>query len=197
MADQLATPGDLASLLQKDIGAINMASATLAIEVCTAVVQAAAGGQRIVLVAGDTVTLYGGDGRDLRLPQRPIVSIESVTYDGTLLGEGTASGTWRRTATGLWRDLGWSECAWEPAAPTVVVYTHGYIDGAQDLQLGRGTVLSLARGLSTNPDGTVREQIDDYSVAYEKASAALDASPSLKALLRRQYGRRAAMVRVA
>jgi hypothetical protein len=51
-------------------------------------------------------------------------------------------------------------------------------------------------GLFVNPSGVVREQIDDYAVAYAEADAALAAQPSLMALLRRQYGRKAAMVRV-
>lgn len=195
MADQLATVADLENLLQVAPGSLSVPSATLALEVCTAVVQGAAG-QRIVLVAADTETHYGGDGSTIRLRQQPIVSIESVTYNGTLLSQGTASGTWRRTATGIWRDLGWTECVWEPAPPTVVVYTHGLLDGNQDLQLGRGMVLSLARGLTSNPDGTLREQIDDYSVAYAEAEAALEARPGAAKLLRRQYGRRGAMTRI-
>lgn len=196
MADRLATVADLAALLQRDPEAMHAAGAELVLEVCTAVVQAAAGGQRIVLVAGDEETAYGGDGQLLRLSQRPVISVESVTYNGTLLTEGTDSGTWRRTREGLWRDLGWTECAWEPAPPTVVVYSHGYPDGDQALQLGRGAVLSLARGLFVNPDGTVREQIDDYAVTFEQASQALEARRGLKALLRQQYGPRARMVRV-
>jgi hypothetical protein len=196
VADMLATPEDLASLLQRDV---DTASATLALEVCTAVVQAAAGGQRIVR-ATTSETSYGTTDRLLRLEQRPIVSVTSVTYGGTLLAQGTVSGTWRRAKYGLWRDLGWTECPDEPYE-TVTVYVHGYDPAGGDadvqaLQLGRGTALSLSRGLFSNPDGTIREQIDDYAVAYEKASQALDASPSLKALLRKQYGPKARMVRI-
>lgn len=196
MADRLASDLDLASLLQRDV---DTSSAVLALEVCTAVVQAAAGNQRI-LRATTTETTYGGTDPLLRLEQRPIVSITSVTYGGVLLSPGTASGTYRRTKYGVWRDLGWTESAWEPYE-TTTVYVHGYDPAGTDadkqkLQLGRGAVLSLARGLFTNPDGALREQIDDYAVAYEKASAALDASPSLKGLLRKQYGPKARMVRI-
>lgn len=198
MADQLATPGDLASALQRDL---DTASAVLAIEVCTAVVQAATGdGQRILLVTGDSEEVWGGTGRVLRLPQRPIVSVASVTYDGALLTQGTASGTWRRSKYGLWRDLGWTEAACEPS-PITVVYTHGYDPAGTDkdkqaLQLARGYVLQLAGALFDNPGGVVREQIDDYAVAYAEASARLDAAPAAKALLRKQYGPKARMVGV-
>lgn len=191
MADQLATPEDLAALLQRDV---DTASATLAIEVSTAVVQAAAG-QRIIQVSGETATVYGGSDSLLPLPGRPVISVASVTYGGSLLSQGTASGTWRLAPGGIWRDLGWTECSWEPS-PVEVVYSYGYAPGAQELQLARGMTLSLARGLFTNPDGAVREQIDDYAVAYAEASAALAAVPGMTALLRKQYGRKAAMVRV-
>jgi hypothetical protein len=198
MADMLATTADLTALLQRDPLTVDPSSATLAIEICTAVVQAAADGQRIVLVAGDSETIYGADGRTLKPKQKPIISVTSVTYDGDLLTQGTASGNWRMARGGLWRDCGWngSSCTREPAPATVVVYSHGYADGAQELQLGRGAALSLARGLFVNADGVVREQIDDYAVAYDLAAAALDAKPSLKALIRKQYGPKAAMVRV-
>ncbi len=190
MADQLATPEDLAALVQADV---DTASATLAIEVGTAVVQAVVG-HRILRVT-DTVTVYGGTDQLLTLPGRPVVSVASVTYAGSLLTQGTASGTWRLAPGGIWRDLGWTECSWEPS-PTEVTYTYGLLSGDQGIQLARGAALSLGRGLFANPTGVVREQIDDYAVAYADASAALAAQPSLIALLRKQYGRKAAMVRI-
>jgi hypothetical protein len=197
VADQLASPSDLASLLQRDV---DTASATLAVEIGTAVVQAACGGRRIVRVVGDSEEVWGGNDRVLRLKNAPIVSVASVTYGGSTLTQGTASGTWRRARYGIWRDLGWTECSAEPS-PVTVVYTHGFDPAGSDadkqaLQLGRGAVLSLARGLFENGSGVVREQIDDYAVAYSEAQAALDASPGLKGLLRKQYGPKARMVRV-
>lgn len=193
MADQLASPEDLASAVQADV---DTASAVLAVEIATAVVQAACGGRRIVRVIDDSEEVWGGGDQLLRLKNAPIVSITSVTYNGSTLAQGTASGTWRRAKCGLWRDLGWAETYGEPLA-TTVVYTHGFADGQQELQLGRGAALGLAKGLFQSPSGVViREQIDDYSVAYAEASAALEASPSLKGLLRKQYGPKARLVSV-
>lgn len=197
MADQLASPSDLASLLQKDV---DTASATLAIEVCTAVVQAAADGQRIVQVVDDTevVDLDGGFcGAYITLKQRPVTAVSSVLVGTTPVTDYTVQLSRRR----LWRAAGWQTVTgtsyWLTQPTTVtVVYTHGYATGRQELQLGRGTVLSLARGLFENPGGVASEKIDDYAVAYEQASAALDASPALKALIRKQYGPKARMVRV-
>lgn len=187
----LASPTDLAAALQRDV---DTASATLALEVATAVVQAAAG-QRIVRVTGETETVWGGSDRVLRLSQRPVVSVASVSYGGSLLTQGTASGTWRVAPDGIWRDLGWSECSWEPS-PVTVVYTHGFLAADQGIQLARGVALSVARGLFTNPDGVTREQIDDYAVAYAEAAAAMDAATGLAARLRKQYGLKAGMVRI-
>lgn len=197
MADQLASPSDLASLLQKDV---DTASATLAVEVCTAVVQAAAGGQRIVQVIGDTevIDLDGGFcGVYLTLPQRPVTAVSSVTIGTTAVTDYTVQLSRRR----LWRAAGWQTVTgtsyWLTQPSTVtVVYTHGYAAGDQRLQLGRGAVLSLARGLFENPGGVASEKIDDYAVAYAQASAALDASPALRDLIHKQYGPRARMVRV-
>lgn len=196
MADQLATPSDLASLLQKDV---DTASATLVVEACTAVVQTAADGQRIVLVTNEAATVIGTTGQWLRLPQFPVASVSTVTLDGVALtaglpGSGTT--TYRLVGDRLWRGCGWQTYCGEPSTVSFV-YTHGYAAGAQELQIGRGAVLSLGRGLFENPSGAASEKIDDYAVTYAAAEAALEASPALKAAIRKQYGPKARMVRAA
>lgn len=195
MADQLATVADLASIVQHDV---DTASATLAIEICTAVVQAAADGQRIVQVVGDVATIVGTTERWLRLPQWPVTAASAVTLDGVALTVGVAGSggaTYRLIGDRLYRGNGWQTYCGEPSI-VGFTFTHGYATGRQELQLGRGTVLSLGRGLFENPSGVVREQLDDYAVAYAEAQAALDASPALKAAIRKQYGQKARMVRV-
>ena len=195
MADQLASPSDLASLLQKDV---DTASATLAIEVCTAVVQAAADGQRIVQVVNDADTVIGTTEQYLRLPQMPVTAVSSVTLDGVALvagAPGSGPTTYRLVGNRLYRGCGWQTYCGEPST-VAFVYTHGIAAGSQDLQYGRGVVLSLARSLFENPAGVISEKIDDYAVAYAAASAVLDAAPSVKSLIRKQYGPRARMVRV-
>lgn len=207
MADQLATPADLASLLQVDLAELNAASAAVALEAATAVVQAVAG-QRLVQVTNDTATLMGTTSAWLDLPQRPVTAVTSVTINGDPVTEGTTTGNFRRFGARLWRDCGWAPRStdtldernpWLPPrepATVVVVYTHGYATGAQELQLARSAVLSLARTAYANPSGVTREAVDDYSVQFEAASAAMDASPFLKSALRRQYGRRSGLVKV-
>ncbi|HEY9411128.1 MAG TPA: hypothetical protein VIP77_16230 [Jiangellaceae bacterium] len=196
MVDQLCTPADLASALQQDLDA---STATLWVEVGTAVVQEAAG-QRIVQVVGDTVELSGTTDSWLDLPQIPAAAVTSVTLDGATLLAGSPGGggkSYRRKGNRLWRGCGWQTYCGEPS-DVVVVYTHGYAAGAQELQLARGAVIGLAQAAYSNPAGgaVAREQIDDYAVAYEAMAAALEASPHLKAALRRQYGRRAGLVRI-
>lgn len=196
MADQLCTPADLASAIQQDLDA---STATLWVEVGTAVVQEAAG-QRIVQVVGDTFELTGTTDSWLDLPQIPVTAVTSVTLDGGVLSAGSPGGSreaYRLKGNRLWRGCGWQTYCGEPS-DVIVVCTHGYAAGAQELQLARGAVIGLAQAAYSNPAGgaVAREQIDDYAVAYEAMAAALEASPYLKAALRRQYGRRAGLVRI-
>lgn len=194
MADQLCTPEQLASALQQDLDA---STANLWINAGTAVVQNAAG-QRIIQVVGDTMTLIGTTESWLHLPEWPVTAVTSVTLDGTVLTLGAADSggtTYRVHGSRLWRGDGWQTYCGEPST-VVVVNTHGYASGSQGLEFGRSCVLGLAKLAYSNPSGAAREAIDDYSVVFEAMSAAMEASPNLKAALRRQYGRRAGLVKI-
>ncbi len=193
MADQLTTSGDLALIMQ--LASVDTATATLLIEVGTAIVQAAAGGQRIVGVTGDTFTLIGTTDSWLDLPQIPVSAVSSITIDGTTVTAGTDADDYKRIGNRLWRTNGWQTYCDIPSIVTGT-YSHGYAAGRQELQLGRGSVLSIIRGAYDNPSGVLRESIDDYTVAYEEMSAQMEAAPHLKAAIRRQYGRRAGLVRI-
>lgn len=192
MADQLATPSDLASFLQQDL---DTATATLLVEAATAVVQAVTG-QRIVQVLNDIAVLdldEHDQGLYLDLPQRPVTAVTTVLIGSTAVTD--YSTQLRRNR--LWRAYGWrSTLIAYPSQPSLVTvtYSHGYASGDQKLQLARSAVLSLAGAVYGNPGGVAREQIDDYAVAYEKASARMDASGPLAALLRREYSRPAGSV---
>jgi hypothetical protein len=185
VADQLATPSDLASALQSDRDA---STATLLIECATAVVQAVTG-QRIIQVT-ETVILdldgYDG-GIYLPLPERPVTAVTSAAIGATAVTDFSAQFSRGR----LWRAYGWRSTliAYYNQPSTVTVnYTHGYAPGSQKLQLARSAVLSLAMGAYSNPSGASREAIDDYSIQYGEMSSSLDASPFLVSALRRQYG---------
>jgi hypothetical protein len=193
MADQLATPTDLASLLEKDL---ELYRATMFIECATAVVQETAGGQRIVEVLDDTAELLGTTASWLDLPQLPVSAVTSVTLDGVAIAEGTGTGCWRRPGTSrLWRDKGWATTPGEPSS-VVVVNSHGYAAGRQELEFARSAVLGLLRSVYGNTTGASRIEIDDYAEAYEAMASRMEASPHLQRALVRKYGRSAGLVKI-
>lgn len=198
MADMLATPEDLASLLQLDWDTLTDAqkgSLTMLVEIGTAVVQAEVR-QRIVQVVDDAVTLLGTTASWLELPQRPVTEVKSVTVDGEPVAEGTGSGEYRRFGSRLWRDIGWATC-WTEPSKVEVVYTHGYPDGDQGLQLARGATLAVIRDWAANPTAATSVRIDDYAETYSAMAARLETSTHLRAALQRQYARRAGLVRIS
>jgi hypothetical protein len=194
--DQLATLDDLAAKMQCSVSELDEASALLAIEGATAVVQATAR-QRLVRVDDDAITLSGGYGPWLRLPERPVISISSAALDGTVLSLGTAEGTYRLRGARIWRSCGWQTPCYGPSE-VQIVYSHGYDLDDQDVQLARTITASLAAGAYEQPGGGAvqREQIDDYSVAYAAAAAQMEATPSLRSALRHKYGLKASMVAI-
>lgn len=190
MADQLASPSDLASLLQSDL---DLSTATLLVEIGTAVVQATAG-QRIVQVVGDVLELdldEHDNSRYLYLPERPVTAVSAVSIGATSLTAGIDY-TVQKSRARIWRSSGWRSALlgyYDQPSTVTVTCTHGYPAGNQRLQLGRGAVLGLIKSAYSNPSGASRITIDDYTEAYERLTAQMDASPGLADLLRRRYGR--------
>lgn len=195
MADQLATLQDLADALQIPLADLPTGTGTLLLECATAVVQIAAGGQRIVQVVGDTASLIGTTDSWLDLPQIPVTAVASVTLDGAALTVGIDAAQYKHLGNRLWRTDGWQTYVGRPSE-VVSVNTHGYPAGHQKLQLGRWATLSLAKGQVPNPGSVASESIDDYSVTFDKMSAQMEASPFLQKALRKAYGRRASLVRL-
>lgn len=217
MADQLATPQDLASLVQSDL---DLSTATVVIEAVTAVVQEAAGNQRLIQVVNDPFEIEGTTSPWLVLPQRPVTAVSSVVRDdGCVVALGTGiSANYKKVGNRLWSRTGWQAGLgvglYEPypftqngaflgasgcsQTPTIVsgLYSHGYVAGSQDLQLARSYVLAIARGIVTNAVGATSESIDDYHVAYDAAAARVEANPSITKSLRRKYGARAGLARI-
>ncbi|HYJ33843.1 MAG TPA: hypothetical protein VE326_11540 [Candidatus Binatia bacterium] len=188
MADQLATPEDLACLLERDD--IERAKAELLIECATAVVQAVTG-QRIVLVNNETVTFDLDEvdhGPYLMLPERPIINVSAVRIGALPVTDYTLQARRAR----LWRRYGWRSATtgWvnQPYGVTVT-YSHGYAPTDQRLQLARQAVLALIKGAYGNSIGASQLQLDDFIANYGAMSAQMDASPFLQTALRRRYGR--------
>lgn len=201
MADMLVTVPELASAMQQDL---DTATATLAIEMATGAVQAAAG-QRILEVVDDEAVidldlLDGGPYLDL--PERPVTSVDSAQVGDAAVTDYTPQLSRGR----LWRAYGWRSATlpyWSAPSTVTVVYTHGYPVGHQKLQLARGVVLDLAKtgyNAAAGSGPVVREQIDDHSVQYAEMTAsiegALDPDGPLARALRRLYGRPGRSVRL-
>ncbi|MFG3710132.1 hypothetical protein [Micromonospora sp. NPDC047730] len=185
MADKLATPQDLAALLQLDYASLSdaqKAAMTLLVEMATARVQSAAGGQRIVEATSTALVdvAPGNYSRHLVLPQQPARSVEAVKVDGVPVTD------YKLTAGCLFRRSGWGR----PADPVqvAVTFTHGYPPGAQALELARDCVLSLARLGYGNPQGAKSEAIDDYRIDYAEADARMELTEHMRRAIAAAYG---------
>lgn len=185
MADTLATPQDLAALLQLDyasLSAAQQAAMQLLVEIATAKVQRAAGGQRILEATDKAVLTVAPCHRDpyLALPQQPVQTVSAVEINGT------ATTDYHLLDGMLWRRCGWNATS-DPATVTVT-YKHGYAAGSQALELARDVVLSLARLGYGNPGGTIAEAVDDYRVQYAEADARMEMTRYQREALAAAYG---------
>ncbi|WP_030064779.1 hypothetical protein [Streptomyces natalensis] len=172
----LATQADLEAALQRSL---DPAQAAMAIRRASARVRKHCR-QQFTLVENETITLPG-NGRVLRLPQRPLVlddthlltvvelfGITNVEYTalegrdytriGTELTRGEAWWTPTRLMGFPWlRPQGiWSQ-------RVRVTYSHGYAEVPDDVV---DVVLDLAQMSMTNPQGLRSESIDDYSRTF-------------------------------
>lgn len=171
MADQLATPADLASFLQlgafASLTAAKQATITMLVELATSKVQRAAGGQRILEATstGAVIDLQPGyDDCYVSLPQLPVRSVATVLLNGATITD------YYVRSHSLWRSVGWT--GWSYIPPQIITtYTHGHPAGSQALQFARTTVMELARGGYGNPYGQTSKAIDDYRVTYAEADA--------------------------
>jgi hypothetical protein len=188
MADQLATPQDLASFLQlgayASLTAAKQATIVMLVELATSKVQRAAGGQRI-LEATSTGTVIdlppGYDDQYVPLPQRPVRSVASVLLNGTAVTD------FYVRSHSLWRLSGWT--GWSSVPPQITTtYGHGHPAGSQALQFARTTVMELARGGWGNPLGQTSKAIDDYRVTYAEADARMVLPQPTVEALAQQYG---------
>jgi hypothetical protein len=190
MADKLATPADLRTLLGEDSASLTDAEAELMLELATGAVQAAAG--QDILEATETITLIGTVESWLSLPQRPVTAVSSVSLDGDTVTD------YKRFGDRLWREDGWASSAYEPSE-VQVAYTHGLASTDQRIQLARSAVLAIAAQLFSNPNGATGFSIDDYREQYSQSASSDIAGlvPSrLQKALRRKYGPRGRLVRI-
>jgi len=191
MADQLATPADLASFLQlgayASLTPTRQATLTMLVELATAKVQRAAGYQRILAATsiGAMIDLsIGYDDDYVLLPQQPVRSVASVALNGVAITDWVLSGGM------LWRARGWYPATYVPGQ-IITTFSHGLLAGDQGLQLARSTVLELSRGGYGNPTGATSKAIDDYRVTYAEADARMVLPRPTADAIAAQYGTQA------
>ncbi len=96
----------------------------------------------------------------VRLPQRPVVAVSSVTVNGTAYTSGTDY-SWDGVSDHVrlaYRE--WSTATFQGPPRAVVVYTAGYVAAPAAV---RTVALSVAARVYDNPSGLRSESIDDYS----------------------------------
>jgi hypothetical protein len=161
---------DLAAYLQRTL---DTTSATLARTVATGIVTGYT--NQGIEAATYTQTLPISTGLTIRLPQRPVTAVTSVTIDGT---------AWTVTDQWLWDGISYQVDLEEPPPVDVwtarVVYNAGY---ATVPGLVKAVALSVAARAYTNPSRVSSQSIDDYQVSYPGESAGL--LPEEKRLLKR------------
>lgn len=165
-----ATHADLATRLGVDLTSSEQTDATALIALAQALIQSETG-QDIELVEGDTLTRPGVWGDRIRLPERPVVAVNSVTVDGTELD----SDDWYLDGDEIVRagfaGVGISEQSFTfsgrgwggPEAEIVVDYDHGWetIPGTV-----KAVCLEMCVRVWTNPGSVKQEGYGSEQVSY-------------------------------
>jgi hypothetical protein len=168
----LVDPAELAQWLGwTDPSDDDTARASDAIRFATGIVQDAcspmAQPRRLIRVNSEQITLDGNGAETFRLPDWPVISVDSITEDGLLVDPSAYDwsadhGIVRRTdSPGFWTST---------LGGLVVVYSHGYDPVPAALI---GVCRSISARLLAEPDGReVRlEALGAYSVGYQGKGA--------------------------
>lgn len=130
-----------------------------------------------------THTLPIGGDLTIRLPQRPVTAVTSVTVDGTALVSGTDY-DWDGISPTIALD------GFAPSDETewvaVVVYTAGYATVPADV---KAATLSVGAALYSGAPGITSESIDDYRVSYETSRGEGGLNDYERSILRRYRAR--------
>lgn len=123
----------------------------------------------------DTITMPGTTDERIKLPQRPVISVDSVTLGGGELVEGrdwyldgsviirlprfvvTADGFTSEFSLGA--GFGW------PTQTLEISYTHGYIDVPASV---KAICVEMVVRVWINPGGVARETVGDTSTVYDR-----------------------------
>lgn len=191
-----ATEEDIATRLGRALSDIEAATVSDLLDQATGLIQGEAK-QTITLVTDDEITLRGSRDREIILPERPVVSVSSVTLNGQAL---TTDSDWyvdgdklirRRmildVAHGLYSEqIGWGFPAWA----LVVTYTHGYETIPDAI---RAVTISLVVRSFVNPGGVMMERLGQAQMqyAYQGSAPGMLLTADERRTIRRALGRTA------
>jgi hypothetical protein len=169
-----ASTSDLEAYLQQTV---DSTTATLVLQVTSALFTT-----RAATAFLPTTTTYQVEGHGwsrIRLPYRPIISIQAVRIV-TATGVTTTVTDYTRIKQTLYRLAGWGvRCAFPPDMVEVDL-THGFAAVPDDV---KGAVLESAAAAYSSPDITVKsESIDDYSVSSAANTGGVMLSPAAETL---------------
>lgn len=150
-----------------------ISQAELLLELVSADIQTAA--RNRIIRGSQTAKLAGSWSADLELPRRPVVSVSSVTLNGTPIAVGGYTWNQRsllRSSIPSIANLGAIEldaydgAHWGGPASTVLVeYTYGYEAESVPTSV-KALTLRIALRVLDNPTGVTQESIGPYSVSY-------------------------------
>lgn len=111
----------------------------------------------------ETAQFEGSSSDCIVLPQRPVTAVTAVSVtDRNGVTSVVAPAGWTWTRGGNLRRVDGS--SWGgPDSTVTVTYTHGFAAVPGDV---KAIALALARRMTVNPDGYVREAIGSYNVGY-------------------------------
>lgn len=197
---QFATSDDLETRLGLEFTEDEADRADALLELASGLIQDEAR-QQIELVSEDTLTLPGTSDDLLKLPQRPVVAVTSVTLDGVALVEGrdfyldgnaivriAAGGALLDETIALPLDLSGFGA---PEQTLEIRYTHGYEDPPPSV---KAICIEAAVRVWVNPGGAARESVGDTYASYD--SVGLMLTRDEKQVIRRLFGRAATSVTV-
>jgi hypothetical protein len=197
-----ATPADLAARLGVDLTDDEQTRAAALLASSTGLIQAEAK-QTITLVEDDTLTRRGTRDTQISLPEKPVISVASVTVNGVALAEGTdwyldGSDITRMPVFGIIEGVGFDDdllrrgFGW-PGMQVEIVYTHGYDEIPEAVKV---ICLESVVRVWVNPGSVMRERYGSEQVDY--LMQGIPSGPFLTAAeqrtLRRLFGRRVASV---
>lgn len=221
MPTQFATNADFAARLGLTLTAPEQARADTLLQLASAMIQDATGKaenrQTIELVTDDVLLMPGTTDEMIKLPQRPVGSVTSVTLDGLPLTEGTywyASGNTivRIPSNAVVLSGGMifnfpfgagypygSGFGW-PAQTLAITYTHGYAP-ADIPQSLKAICMEMVVRVWVNPGAVIEERVGNMSTMYSMRSGTeipggLLLTDVESRLIRRMFGRTAGSVTV-